>query len=138
MPILERELRVSHPFASKRIITDGRSIFLEVAESTGEKKVWDVDKNQHYIIQVMKDHLDKIAYDSKSDLAVRWTISPGVEVNPRVAFGAPVIEGTRTTTQVVYSTLLTYEDDVEAVAELLGITPAQVRAAVDFEDSLRN
>ncbi|MBI5441113.1 MAG: DUF433 domain-containing protein [Deltaproteobacteria bacterium] len=57
-----------------------------------------------------------------------------VTVDPRVAFGRPVITGTGISTAVI-AIFVRAGDRIEAIAEDYDLSPEQVEAAVTFEEA---
>ena len=89
-----RELfRQRYPFTRKRFLTDGRSIFTEVFEETGDETLLDLVKRQYVFKQVVSPSLySGIEYDH--DDAKRWfpmRNSRRIVLDPDRAFGKPIV-----------------------------------------------
>jgi uncharacterized protein (DUF433 family) len=127
-----------HPFATnKRFRTDGKRIFLEVAETEEERRIIDVLTDHFVMASVIDQSLfETILY--AHDLAYRWR--PLRELNlivldPKIAFGKPVIDAHWITTQALYSAFRV-EGSYGAVADDFEVIEEGVRQAVEFERSL--
>jgi uncharacterized protein (DUF433 family) len=101
---IEEELREEfgrpRPFAYKAFYTDGRSVWAKVS------------KNDQIMTELISKHRDRrhkslawadavetfadeIRFEGTDQAASAWQLSPWVEINPQIQFGAPVVRGTR-------------------------------------------
>lgn len=129
-------LNTDHPFCYKGLFTDHKRIFFDAVVAIGQKKLQDAVSDQ-LLFNEIKDTLDHVSYSSKSKLAERWHLFPGVVIDPRVALGCPVIDGTGVTTFVLAQSYHVNDDNATFVGGLYGLSASQIRTAVKFEDSLR-
>jgi len=131
-----------HPFASRRVFTDGELVFAEFGEirKPDLPDLIELTKGKHLQIHsgvLLQGYLDEISFSQDTLLADRWwPLSKDfpVVLDPKIAFGAPVIEGTATRTEVVAGTARAMSAD--AAANLYQLKKRQVEAAVQFEDLL--
>lgn len=131
-----------HPFASKRVFTDGELVFAELGQATKPDfpDVIELTKGKHLQIHsgvLLEGYLDEVSFSQETLLADKWwPLSKGfpVVLDPRIAFGAPVIEGTATRTDVIAGAARAMSAD--AAANLYQLQKKQVEAAVQFEDLL--
>lgn len=135
---LARHLGTERPFAHKSLATMGAGFFAEIEPGDGWENVGQA--GQLAFQEVVIPLLEPIEYDD-ADMAAIWRPRPGVWVNPAVQAGVPCVEGTRVPTGLI-ARLLATDDDLaeENLAEVSGdyrLSVAQVRAALDFEHSLR-
>jgi uncharacterized protein (DUF433 family) len=135
---LRQKHNEDHPFATdKRFRTDGRKIFLEVAETDEERRIIDVMSENFVMASVIDQSLfDSILY--AKDLAYRWQPNPQlplIVLDPKIAFGKPVIKDVWTPTHTIYSTFKV-EGSEEVVAEEFNLQMDAVKQAVAFERSL--
>jgi uncharacterized protein (DUF433 family) len=135
-------LRHPHPFATAAIFkTDGRKIFAEVADATGDSVLYDLKaKNwaMHGIVaqSLMKD----VEYDPGGDPLAwrpRKDETPKVVIRPEVAFGRPTLEGTGIPTRVLFDAFFAEGETEESVARWYGVKRHEVRQAVKFETLLK-
>ena len=128
-----------HPFATRRVFSGGKSIFAELS-GADIPDVVELTKNrdlQIYSGILLAKYLDEIAFSDKTLLADRWwplSRQFPVVLDPKIAFGAPVVEGTATRTEIVAAMAKTASTDV--AANVYQLTKRQVQAAVQFEDLL--
>jgi uncharacterized protein (DUF433 family) len=135
---LRRKHDVEHPFAmDKRFRADGKAIFEESIEDDGERRILNLMNDNFEIPSVIERSLfEQVLY--ANDIAGQWRPSlsfPKVLLNPRVAFGDPVIDGvwipTRTLREAVHA-----DGSIEEVADEFGISVDDVRQAFGWEKEL--
>ncbi|MBI2997964.1 MAG: hypothetical protein HYY46_05850 [Deltaproteobacteria bacterium] len=130
----------SHPFASRRIFTDRRDIFAEVAQDTDVPDVIELKEGRHLQIhsgEILRPILEEISFSPETSLANRWwplARAFPVVLDPKIAFGAPVVEGTSTRSDVVAAMAKVVSADV--AANVYSLTKRQVEASVQFEELL--
>jgi uncharacterized protein (DUF433 family) len=128
--ILVNELATPYPFAHVELCTDGR----RVIRKTGDTQLVDVISKQHFFEQM---RLSQIKYNKLSKLAEAWHIRDGVIINPKVAFGHPVVERTGITTFVLANQYAANDRNAALVADLYGVGESDVLNAVRFEEAIR-
>jgi uncharacterized protein (DUF433 family) len=94
----------------------------------------DVISKQHFFTQMC---LGQIKYNKDSKLAEAWHIREGVLIDPKVAFGHPVIERTGVTTFVLANQYAANQENAALVADLYGVGESDVLNAVRFEEAIR-
>lgn len=126
---------VDHPFAmGKRFRADGKNIFEEVVDDAGERTLLNL-MNDNFVMGTVVDQslFDQILY--VDDIARQWTPLPqfpSIVVDPRRAFGKPILVRSGIPTEVIYNDQAITGDTLE-VAEEYGISLEDARAAVAFE-----
>ena len=127
----------SHPFCTKRFLTDGREIFLELHRETGEPSLFDIASNQQVFSQIMLPFLKQLEFSKDSILERWWPCGREhqVVVDPKRNFGQPTIfqEGIPTHT---LARSVKANGTVREVARWYEITAEAVREAVEFEQKL--
>jgi uncharacterized protein (DUF433 family) len=137
---LRQRHHVDHPFAmGKRFRADGKSIFEEAVQDDGERRLLNL-MNDNFVIAaiVEKSLFDQILY--VDDIARQWVPVPkfpNIIVDPRMAFGKPIIIDRGVPTEMIYNDF-TLVGDAAEVAEEYGITPEEAKAAIGFELELNN
>ena len=135
-----RAFRIQHPFADRRVFVDEGKIFM----ATDDLPVPDVMEISHRTrpFQVLTgpifaQSLQELEFDERSFLARRWwPLGPGVPVvlDPRIAFGAPVVEGSGVRTEIL--ALHARRSPVERLAQAYGLDRERVAGALAFESRL--
>jgi uncharacterized protein (DUF433 family) len=132
--------RTIHPFASRRVYTDGRHVFAELAAGGDTRDIVELSKGR--VLQViaggvLEPFMSEIDFDATTTLAERWwpmgRQSP-IVLDPRIAFGAPTIVGTRLRTLTVAG--VAARATFAEAARTYDLDPTAVRAAVRFEATL--
>jgi uncharacterized protein (DUF433 family) len=132
-----REHLGDYPLHSRRFVTDGRKIFLEAVERSGEDpKLLDVRKNQFAIDAVIRPSLlEGIEYGDNAH-ARRWfpvAKKRVIVLDPKVQFGEPIIADSGVPTDTLAAAFAAEGKDAARVARLYRVTPQAVKAAVAFE-----
>ena len=131
------ELKTQHPFAlsGSKFLTDRKRIFRKTAEETGET-THDVLSGQYEMYETIERVLAKgVEFNPKTLLAEEWppySGCPHVTINPRYAYGHPVIGEKRIPTAALYRQWRA-EKDVARVAKWYGVTANEVEEAIEFE-----
>lgn len=138
--ILSQNLQIRHPFASRRVFSDGRSVYGAISEDGDAPDVIKLTRKHHQQIisgKLFEQFLSEMDFNEDTALAVRWwPLGKGkpIVLDPRIAFGAPTIAGTRIRTSVL--AFLVSDLPVSEVARDYSIPRTAVRAAWDFERDL--
>jgi len=135
-------LRHPHPFATATVFkTDGRKIFAEVAEKTGDKHLYDLRAKNWAIVEVIEQSLKRgVVYNPKGD-AVGWhprqDIAPNVIIFPQASFGQPVLEESRIPTRTLFRAFMAEGETYESVANWYRVPKKLVEEAIIFETKLQ-
>ena len=135
---LNRHFPSPHPLADQHFETDGLDIFVE---QFGELIAISSDEGQLSMRDILKAHLHRIERDV-SGLAIKLylftrrdtseTAPRVIVVDPRIAFGRPVLVGTRISTEVVYQRFEAGEP-VARLADDYGRTSEEIEEAIRCE-----
>lgn len=128
-----------YPFASRRFYTDGQAVFASLSREADDDRIIEISRRHLQIIfgKTFEGYLEEIDFDPQSSLARRWWPlgrKVPVVLDPRVAFGAPIVEGTATRTDVVAGLAVAAGADMAGVA--FHLKKEKVEAAVRFESRL--
>jgi len=133
---LKRQYPSPHPLIDQPMLTDGRSIFVEELNAL-------VNLNRHgqrAMPELLFTYLKRIERDA-AGLAIRlypFTRKPAenapriISIDPRVAFGRPVIAGTRIPTAEIAERYKAGDTVEELLAEY-GASPEQIHEAIRCE-----
>lgn len=131
-----QKLGVSHPFALKKFKTDGKRIFLELGEDTNNRNLLlEFSRAQFAFPQIMADYLEQVEFDPKTQLARQWWPlgrNRRILIDPGVAFGSPVIAGTRIPV-ISVSNAIKAGETKRSASEWFDIPLADVKAAMAFQ-----
>ncbi len=137
----KRFLNVPHPFATDMLFkTDGRKIFIEVAESAEDKALYDLGGKNWAFHNILAEGLkDEVLY-GPSGYAMAWAprrgVAPNVLVDPRKAFGQPVLKDSGVPTRALFDAFNAEDETYESVAHWYDVPVEQVKEAVKFEFDL--
>lgn len=124
------------PLSTIRFRTDGRAIFLEVAENNDDTRLLDLIRSQYVFSRVIEGSLKNVEFDGIAPS--RWWVSSkrnGILVDPERLFGQPIEESTGIPTHVL-AAATEAEGSTKAAAIAWCIDERSVRRAVKFETSL--
>jgi uncharacterized protein (DUF433 family) len=124
-----------YPFTNRRFQTDGRAVFAEAIRETGDVEMIDLGKKQYVFDKVVRPSLYTGIEFGADDLAKRWfpvTNSRAVVLDPKIAFGKPIVTDVGIRTDVLYESFLV-EQDKHTVARLYKVPVSAVEQAVRFE-----
>jgi uncharacterized protein (DUF433 family) len=134
-----RRFDTTHPFSTRRFVTDGRTIYDEVRREAGDT-LEDLQTHQFAFRRVISPTLQGGLEFAPSGSAVRWWPEPGrgdrlIVVDPLRSFGQPIVDAANIPTGVIAAAAKV--DGEKKVAAWFGLTLKAVRAAVRFEASLK-
>jgi len=128
----------SHPFASVRFKTDGRRLFADVPQPQSPDVLVELRRPSRSTVRgVLEDSLREISY-ATTGLADRWYAAGpkgGVVIEPRIAFGKPVVETANVPTEVIREQARV-TPDIRQVASWFALAPKQIMDALRYEEQL--
>lgn len=121
-----------HPLADSRFCTDGKKVFMD---DNGD--LHEAYSKQRVFREVMKGMMKKIGYSEKYHLAEKYYPfhKKTIVIDPKYAFGAPSIAGTRIKTSSLYAYFRSGWKK-ERIAEEWDISLTKVNDAIEFEEHL--
>lgn len=133
---LHERLGRDYPFTRTSFKTDGRRIFMELVDGSGDRAPVDVVKRQDVIRKVVAPSLRAGIELSVDDAATRWFPLKGshvVVLDPERQFGQPILSASGVPTAAIADALAGEDGDESRVARLFEVPLAAVRKAVEFE-----
>jgi uncharacterized protein (DUF433 family) len=118
---------ITRPFATRVFFyTDGRSVWAQFGDVAREV----VGRRAGHL--VIPDAIRTFAREIRfvDDVATGWELSPDVEIDPRVQFGAPVVRGTRIPVSTIAAQLRA--GTPEQVADWYALTVRQVEGVAQY------
>jgi uncharacterized protein (DUF433 family) len=125
-----------YPFSREAVVTDGVELFRKTVVD-GTTSLYELSRARNYAFpEVILANLKKgVVFDR--EILVRWRpdpdLSSAIVVDPAVAQGQPIVQGTRIPANVL-SRALRVEGDLKRVGEWYNVDPAIVQQAVEFEN----
>lgn len=130
------ELASPYPLTSKKFKTDGRRIFMEVVEETGDASLVDIVKRQNVIQRVIGPSLrEGVELDMQGE-AMRWFPlrgSKAIVFDPARKFGQPILAEYDIPTIAIADSVSAEGGNEKRVAKLYEIPLSAVRRALEFE-----
>jgi uncharacterized protein (DUF433 family) len=126
---IAKDLQIPYPFASAKLLTDGKKIWYEFKDS-----IVNADGSQQSdFVEFIRQFASKIDFNSRKIAEKFWPAGKESEVvvNPHNQFGQPVLDGTNVNAEVIFSM---YEsgDSIESIGILYDLTEKQVHDAISF------
>lgn len=132
-------IRDSHPFSTKRFKTDGRTIFAEIVQATGEDSLLELVNRQYELKPVVEPFLyEGVEFSDVGIAPVRWWPlgqNRRVTIDPERSFGQPICDPESVPTSNL-ARAFRAEGSIEAVARWYQVDPDSVEDAVEFESRL--
>jgi uncharacterized protein (DUF433 family)/DNA-binding transcriptional MerR regulator len=139
LEIARERLSTPYPFTCKKFRTDGKRIFMEVLEETGDESLVDVLKQQNVIQRVIGPSLrEGVELDLQGE-ATRWFPlhhSKDIVFDPTRKFGQPILTDYDFPTAAIADAVTAEAGNQKRVAKIYDIPLAAVRKAVEFEASV--
>ncbi len=120
------------PFAYQKFYTDGASVWAEEIGETGPIAVELVGRrpSQRVWTGAIRTFAADIQFEGEDEHASTWHLTPWVDINPKVQFGAPVVAGTRVPVRTIEANLEV--GSPKEVADWYGLTVRQVEGVRNF------
>ena len=132
------EFGVAHPFAAKRFETDGKSIFHRFIHE-GRERLEDRKRMQIVERTVFNPLMRRIDHDVVTEAAsLYWPMGKNrlIVLDPMRSFGEPIVARSHVPTRVLFAAVRKGGEPRTRVAKWYGVTPAEVDAAIAYEESL--
>lgn len=132
----QKHLDEVRPLSTSRFRTDGRTIFLEIAENEHDIKLLDLFKKQYAFSKIMERSLKDVEFEGTSPH--RWWVMSkrsGVLIDPELSFGQPIEHETKIPTTVLANAAKA-EGSVAKAAKAWCLDPRQIERAIKFEAAL--
>ncbi|MER2267062.1 hypothetical protein [Methylobacterium oxalidis] len=131
---LAREIiKDDRPLSTARFKSDGRTVFLQVAEADGQTKLIDLFKKQFAFEAILEKSLIHLDYDEAGIPSRWWPLgrSRSVVIDPARSFGQPIEAETSVPVEAL-ATAAEAEGSPEAAARAWDVPVRAVKRAVAF------
>lgn len=134
--LLRDEMGVPYPLAHKQPFVSGRQLILDAQEEAGLPSYWRIVDEQLMLTYPNRDFLERVTWEGDDAVGWRPVEDPKSTVRcmPDVRFGRPSVGGVST------ASIYDYDEEGasrEEIADEFGITAADVRWALAFENARR-
>lgn len=133
---LREGLGRAYPFTSAAFKTDGRRIFMQMLDESGDGALVDVVRRQNVMARIIGPSLRDGVELNVDDEATHWypmARSRAVVLDPERRFGQPILAESGVPTVAIAEAVKAEGGDMNRVARLYEIPIAAVRKAVAFE-----
>ncbi len=126
-----------HPLSTARFRTDGRSVFLQVVEASGEAHLLDLFKKQFAFRDVLERSLDNLDYDSAGIPKRWWPLgkAAAIVLDPQRSFGQPIEDESSVPVDVLAAAAAA-EGTPERAALVWDVPVRSVTRALAFEAAM--
>lgn len=127
----------AYPFSSQKFKTDGKKIFIEIAQESGDNKIVDIINKQWAFSKIISPSLKGIEFSINGD-AERWFPPIGsnmIVLDPVRSFGQPIVKDEGVPTAIL-AKAYTVEKDIGFVANMYDVSTKSVKGAISFEEKL--
>jgi uncharacterized protein (DUF433 family) len=132
----QKILKRQHPFATNTLFkTDGKRIYAEIIERSGDKKLYNLYARNFEMAPVIERTLkEEIVYDP-TGAARHWRprpdLAPNIIIHPKRAFGQPTLKESGVPVRALFGALESGET-VKSVARWFDVPEQHVREAEKF------
>jgi Uncharacterized conserved protein len=128
-----KDLKVPYPFASDKLLSDGKKIWYEFKDSIVKAD----GSKQSDFVEFIRVFANKIEFNRNKIAEKFWPAGRQSEViiNPHNQFGQPILNGTNINAEVIFSM---YEsgEQIDTIGILYDLTKKQVNDAISFYKKL--
>jgi uncharacterized protein (DUF433 family) len=129
-------LNTEHPFAVRKIYTDGKSIFAKMGQEGYDTSLIDVIRAQFQLGEIVEPFLFECIDFNQYDQAEKWWPrgkKEGIVLDPSRNFGQPIIDTYNIRTDILYDLYKTNHSIAE-IKEWYKIDTDEIIAAIHFEE----
>ncbi len=127
----------AHPFCTRQFVTDGRELFVELHQETGEPSLLEIVESQHVFGGIMRPFIKDLEFGAGNILERWWPMGKDKQValDPKRNFGQPTIFCDGVPTKVLARSVRA-NGSIEEVARWFEVNVKSVRDAVEYEQQL--
>jgi len=131
-------LNTTHPFAIKKMYTDGKTIFAEIADKENDTSLIDLIKRQYQFEEIVEPLLYECLDFDKENNVERWWPNGkkgDVVLDPSRSMGQPIINKYNIKTGLIYELCKT-KHSIDDISDWYELDKNAIEAAINFEESL--
>jgi uncharacterized protein (DUF433 family) len=127
----------SHPFCTRRFLTDGKTVFVELHKETEEASLVEIVKSQQVFSEILLPFMKGLEFDANNVLERWWPLGKErqIALDPKRNFGQPSIFERGIPTRVLAKSFKANKS-IDVVAKWYAVAPEAVKEAVDYEHAL--
>ena len=131
-------LNSEHPFAMKKIYTDGKTIIAKIAKESDSIELIDLLKKQYQFADIILPTLYECIDFNHYEIAEKWWPlgrDSGVVIDPARSFGKPIIDDINISTELIMD-LYNSDHSKEDISDWYDIDLRYIQMAINFEKRL--
>jgi len=131
-------LNTSHPFAIKKMFTDGKSIFAKIAQEDNDYSLLDLLAKQYQIREIIEPTLyERIDFDRYNFAEKWWPLGKNKDIvlDPSRNMGQPILNKFNIRTNLIYE-LHNTNHSIEEISDWYELDKSSIKTAIDFENGL--
>jgi uncharacterized protein (DUF433 family) len=131
-------LNTSHPFAIKKMFTDGKSIFAKIAKKEDDLSLLDLINKQFQFDEIVEPILYECIDFNKYDYAERWWPlgkKKEIVLDPSRNMGQPILNKYNVRTELIFELYKT-NHSIDEISEWYELDKKAIEVAISFEKGL--
>ena len=131
-------LNTEHPFALRKMFTDGKSIFGKIAKTTDDPSLLDLIKNQYQFGEMVEPFLLECIDFDKSYYAEKWWPlgkKEDIVLDPSRNMGQPILNKYNVKTELIFNLYKT-NHSINEISEWYELDKKAIESAISFENGL--
>ena len=124
-----------HPFAVRKMFTDGKSIFAKIAQETDDTSLMDLLKKQYQMGEIIEPLLYECLDFNTNDHAEKWWPlgkNSGIVLDPSRNMGQPILNNYNVRTGLIYE-LYKAKRSINEICDWYEMDKNAVETAINFE-----
>jgi len=131
-------LDTSHPFAIRKIYTDGKSIFARIAQEENDTSLLDLINKQYQFKKIIEPILyERIDFSSDNNAERWWPLGKkkNIVLDPSRNMGQPILNKYNVRTELIFELYKT-NHSIDEISEWYELDRKSIEAAISFEKGL--
>jgi len=131
-------LETSHPFAIRKMYTDGKSIFAKIALEENDTSLLDLIKQQYQFGRIIEPTLYAcIDFNINNNAEKWWPLGKkgGIVLDPSRNMGQPILHKQNVKTELIYD-LYRNKHSIDEISEWYELDKNAIKTAISFEEGL--
>ena len=131
-------LNTSHPFAIKKMFTDGKSIFADIALKDNDSSLLDLLTKQYQFRKIIEPLLYGCLDFNKNNYAEKWWPmgkNKDVVLDPSRNMGQPILNKFNIKTELIYD-LYNTNHSIEEISDWYELDKNSIKTAISYEKGL--
>jgi len=131
-------LNTSHPFAIRKMYTDGKSIFAQIAQKENISSLLDLINRQYQLEKIVEPSLYECIDFDNLDLAKKWWPmgrNNDIVLDPSRNLGQPIVNKYNVKTELIYE-LYKNNHSINEISKWYELDKNSIEMAINYEEKL--